>query len=248
VAVGWIKVETCTSGKAEIIRLARLLSMKHDEALGAVVRFWVWADSNTVDGVVDGVASTDVDAVLSCPGLCRGLEAVGWLIIDKEKERITIPKFERHNGESDKKRALSSERQARWRAGNVDGLVDATPPTREEKRREEKKKNNNTVRHTPDVLSLLQFLNEKTGRNYQPVRANIELILARLKDGASVDDCRAVIAKKCREWAGDPKMSFYLRPATLFNRTKFAQYQGELGAGLPSYQQGALGVQQQEVT
>jgi hypothetical protein len=113
--------------------------MKHDEALGAVVRFWVWADSNTVDGVVDGVAPTDVDAVLSCPGLCRGLETVGWLVIDNKKERITIPKFERHNGESAKKRALSSERQARWRANSVDAAVDAAPPTREEKRREDKK-------------------------------------------------------------------------------------------------------------
>jgi hypothetical protein len=28
--------------------------------------------------------------------------------------------------------------------------------------------------------------------------------------------------------AGDEKMNEYLRPATLFNRTKFAQYQGEL--------------------
>jgi uncharacterized phage protein (TIGR02220 family) len=230
VAVGWIKVETCTPGKAEIIRLARLLSMKHDEALGVVVRFWVWADSNTVDGVVDGVASTDVDGVLSCPGLCRGLEAVGWLVIDKEKERITIPKFTRHNGESAKKRALSNERQARWRAGNVDALVDAAPPTREEKRREEKKKTNNIVRLKPDALQVLNFLNEKTGRHYKPLPANLDLISARLKEGASVDDCRAVIAKKCREWAGDEKMDQFMRPATLFNRTKFAQYQGELGA------------------
>ena len=37
-----------------------------------------------------------------------------------------------------------------------------------------------------------------------------------------------VIAKKVREWGADPKMSTYLRPATLFNATKFAQYQGEL--------------------
>jgi DNA replication protein DnaT len=232
VAVGWIKVETCTSGKAEIIRLARLLSMKHDEALGVVIRFWVWADSNTVDGVVDGVASTDVDAVLSCPGLCRGLEAVGWLIIDKEKERITIPKFSRHNGESAKKRALSSERQARWRAGNVDGLVDATPPTREEKRREDKK--NNYIVGKPDyrnqALEILDFLNSKTGRHYKPGAANLEMIVARLKDGATVEECRGVIAKKCREWIGDADMNLYLRPGTLFNRTKFAQYQGELGA------------------
>jgi uncharacterized phage protein (TIGR02220 family) len=83
----------------------------------------------------------------------------------------------------------------------------------------------------PDVLAsgILDFLNEKTGRSYKPVKANLNLITARLREGATEDDLRAVIAKKCREWLGDEKMADYLRPATLFNATKFAQYQGELG-------------------
>ena len=85
----------------------------------------------------------------------------------------------------------------------------------------------------PDVLTLevLNFLNEKTGRNYEPCKANLELIAARMKDGATVDDLRAVIAKKCREWLTDEKMNIYLRPATLFARTKYAQYRGEIGNG-----------------
>lgn len=78
------------------------------------------------------------------------------------------------------------------------------------------------------ALEVLGFLNEKTGRNYQAVEANIEKIVARLKAGASVDDMRAVVAKKCREWGPDEKMNQYLRPATLFNREKYAQYEGEL--------------------
>lgn len=77
---------------------------------------------------------------------------------------------------------------------------------------------------------LLQFLNEKAGRAYRG-NVNLEIIIARLNDGASFEDCRSVIAKKCREWKGDEKMTNYLRPATLFNRTKFAQYQGELIGG-----------------
>lgn len=147
----WIKVETCLPGKAEVIRLARLLSMKRDEAIGAAVRFWIWADSNTVDGVVDGVAPQDVDAVLSTPGLCRALESVGWLQIDSKNERITIPKFIRHNGESAKKRALKNERQARWRDGVVDAHVDADAPL--EKRREEKKQ----LTHLPPSGAFLKF-------------------------------------------------------------------------------------------
>jgi len=91
-------------------------------------------------------------------------------------------------------------------------------------------KEKNTVGQKPDdAKQVLEFLNQKTGRHYEPVKANLQLITARLKEGASVDDLRAVVAKKCREWAGDPKMAQYLRPATLFNATKFAQYAGELG-------------------
>ena len=82
-----------------------------------------------------------------------------------------------------------------------------------------------------EAIALLTFLNEKTKRSYQPVPVNIELIVARLKEGNTPEDCRAVVAKKCREWGTDHKMSQYLRPATLFNREKFAQYRGEVGNG-----------------
>lgn len=78
------------------------------------------------------------------------------------------------------------------------------------------------------AVQVLDFLNFKTGRRYQPVDANIRMIAARLKEGATLGECKQVIAKKCREWSGDEKMDEYLRPATLFNATKFAQYVGEL--------------------
>lgn len=85
--------------------------------------------------------------------------------------------------------------------------------------------------YNPVARSILAFLNEKTGRKYKPVPANIELIVARLRDGATEQECRQVVAKKCREWLGNPDMSTYLRPETLFGRRKFAQYQGELDNG-----------------
>jgi uncharacterized phage protein (TIGR02220 family) len=77
---------------------------------------------------------------------------------------------------------------------------------------------------------VLQFLNDKTGRHYEAVPATLDPILARLKGGSSVEDLRAVIAKKTREWGADEKMQKYLRPKTLFNATNFANYKGELEA------------------
>ena len=84
---------------------------------------------------------------------------------------------------------------------------------------------------TPDPRPILEFLNEKTGKHYQPVDANLRLIAARLKEGATETQLRQVIAKKCREWGPDEKMADYLRPKTLFNATNFANYVGELEHG-----------------
>jgi len=79
-----------------------------------------------------------------------------------------------------------------------------------------------------DAVQVLKFLNEKTGRAYRPVDTNLKLIIARLKSGATVTECYQVIAKKTREWKNHAEMDQYLRPATLFNATKFEQYVGEL--------------------
>jgi uncharacterized phage protein (TIGR02220 family) len=104
-----------------------------------------------------------------------------------------------------------------------DRLKTAEVKRSEEKRREEELRS----RASPDsARQVLEFLNEKTGRHYEPVEANLRLIRARLRE-ASADDLRSVVALKARQWKGT-EMDGYLRPATLFNATKFAQYQGEL--------------------
>jgi uncharacterized phage protein (TIGR02220 family) len=79
------------------------------------------------------------------------------------------------------------------------------------------------------AVSVLEYLNKKTGCTFRPLPANIEIIAARLKDGATVDELFSVVDRKCAEWRSDEKMAKYLRPKTLFNRTNFAQYQGEGG-------------------
>lgn len=75
---------------------------------------------------------------------------------------------------------------------------------------------------------VLEFLNEKTGRNYRFVDTNLNLVIARFKSGVTVGQCFQVIAKKHRDWKDDPKMSVYLRPETLFDKKKFESYLGEL--------------------
>ena len=81
---------------------------------------------------------------------------------------------------------------------------------------------------------VLEFLNGKCGRKYparnprgQPT-ANADVVIHRLKEGYTVSDCRAVIAAKFRQWGHDERMSKYLTPETLFRRSNFERYMGEL--------------------
>jgi uncharacterized phage protein (TIGR02220 family) len=91
-------------------------------------------------------------------------------------------------------------------------------------------KNKDAVGLKANAVQVLHFLNSKAGKGYEPVEKTLKPIIARLREGATVDDCRAIIALKCRKWLGDPKMSDYLRPKTLFAAENFANYKGELGA------------------
>jgi hypothetical protein len=134
----WIKFEVATLDKPEVRQMARVLGVKHGEALELLLRFWVWIDANSVDGHVDGLVEQDVDDLLHCNGFCGAMKLIGWLSVDNSTNTISIPNADRHTTESAKKRALSSKRQREWR-NSVDGHVDAGSVTKAlpEKRREE---------------------------------------------------------------------------------------------------------------
>jgi hypothetical protein len=139
----WIKVEAATPNKPEILKVSRMLGITKDDAFGKVMRFWLWLDSVCVDGHVDGVVSTDVDAVVGTDGFANALKCVGWINFNDEDEIIETPNFDRHNGETAKKRALKNRRQKKWREkvdDPVDTAASTTASTREEKRREDSKK------------------------------------------------------------------------------------------------------------
>ena len=86
---------------------------------------------------------------------------------------------------------------------------------------------NGKQKYKEDAIQVLEFLNMKTGKHYRPLKANLDLIAARLAEGAQVSDCRGIIVRQARKWMGTDQ-EMYLRPATLFNATKFAQYSGEI--------------------
>lgn len=82
----------------------------------------------------------------------------------------------------------------------------------------------------PDLAeTVIKYLNKVTGSSYRAVESNKRHINARIKEGASAADFKAVIDRKCSEWLDSPSMAQYLRPATLFNAEKFNNYLGQIG-------------------
>ncbi len=75
-------------------------------------------------------------------------------------------------------------------------------------------------RHIDEIIN---FLNETTGKNYKKnTKSTAKHIIARLKEGFSLDDFKTVIKNKTKEWK-NTDMAKYLRPETLFG-TKFESY------------------------
>lgn len=76
------------------------------------------------------------------------------------------------------------------------------------------------------VSVVLEKLGARTGVRYQLSKAHTALITARLRDGFSEMDLRAIIGYCAVEkgWLEDPKMRPYLRPETLFGPETVHRY------------------------
>lgn len=83
------------------------------------------------------------------------------------------------------------------------------------------------------ALAVLAYLNDKAGKSFKAVKANVKLIQDRLKD-YNEDELRAVIDDRVLAWKGDEKMDQYLRPATLFAAKNCSSYHGNLGKTKPA--------------
>jgi hypothetical protein len=109
----WIKIETHTPDKAEIRQIARLCRCSKAEAFLAFFHVYVWLDEQTENGHVDFFTPADADEIGALPGLGDALEAVRWVTFSAAG--AVVAHWERHNGQSAKKRIVEAERSRRYR-------------------------------------------------------------------------------------------------------------------------------------
>jgi uncharacterized phage protein (TIGR02220 family) len=72
--------------------------------------------------------------------------------------------------------------------------------------------------------AALHWLNEKSGRHFRESETSLSVIQARLDEkGVDIEGVKKMIDRQCLMWKGT-KMEEYLRPQTLFGKTKFDSY------------------------
>ncbi|MEN4911435.1 conserved phage C-terminal domain-containing protein [Erwinia amylovora] len=90
---------------------------------------------------------------------------------------------------------------------------------------------------TDQAILVLKHLNQVTGAKYTTAKSTLENLRARLGEGFTVDELILTADYLNAKWASDLEMAEYLRPATMFQPSKFPGYfsgaQKWLEAGRP---------------
>ena len=96
--------------------------------------------------------------------------------------------------------------------------------TNKNKKNNKNNKNKKEINiYTSSADEVIDHLNMRTGSSYKHIDSTRKFIIARLKEGFTVQDCKDVIDKKCVEWM-NTDMEKFIRPSTLFNADKFQNY------------------------
>lgn len=114
-----------------------------------------------------------------------------------------------------------------YKKGTRDDAKDSNGTATGQQRDNKKKDNTDKKVKQKDIVpyaEIVEYLNFACGAKYKTGSETTRgSILARWNDGFKLDDFKSVIDIKSAEWMNDPKMSKFLRPATLFG-TKFESY------------------------
>jgi hypothetical protein len=148
----WIKLEVVTPDKPEVSRIADILSIDHDAALGKLVRVWIWADLQTIDGNAVGVTKNAIDRIAYMPGFASAMISVGW--ISGNDQELVLVGFDKHNGKGAKKRALTNQRVTDHRKKETqEKQICNAPSVNNDVTREEKRilESNTLVTGTPET-------------------------------------------------------------------------------------------------
>lgn len=129
----WIKMRVDLATSPKVVRISSALRADRLRVIGGLHAVWCLFDVHSADGRLHGYTLEALDDLIGFPGFGAAMLAVGWL--DDDGESLCTPRFEEHNGQSAKRRAMETERKREAR--KVSAPDADKKRTREEKRRED---------------------------------------------------------------------------------------------------------------
>jgi hypothetical protein len=134
----WIKMRCNLDTDPAVFQIAAALQMDELAVVGRLWKVWAWADQHCADCNAVSVTRNVLDRITSTPGFADAMQKVGWL--EGLDGALSFPHFDRHNGQTAKKRALTKNRVEKTRADSV-----TLPALQERYQRREEKSSSITV-------------------------------------------------------------------------------------------------------
>lgn len=126
--VDWLKLRHTFTRNPKLRVISRALRCSKHEAIGLAVSWLLWVDEQTMDGGTQ-LTEVELDEELGRDGISAALMACGWAELGADGF-VRAVDFEKHCGETSKKRADNARRKAlcvdRKKEGNNNALPKVT--------------------------------------------------------------------------------------------------------------------------
>lgn len=209
----WIKMRTDLSTSPKVVRMASALRADRLRVIGGLHAVWSLFDVHSVDGTLDGYSLDTLDEMISFAGFGAAMCSVQWL--EQGADCLVTPRFDEHNGQSAKRRAMEAHRKRDDR--NVSALDADKKRTRGEKRREDKEEGyiaGAGAEYPPDFETAWAAYPARPGGNK---RDALKAWSARLNTGSSIAEMLAGAQRyKAYVTALKTEPQFIKQPATFF--------------------------------
>lgn len=117
----WIKMRVDLGDDPAVVLIAACLDTTEDEVVGKLHRLWSWADRHTTDGTAPAITAKWVDRYVGRSGFAEAMAKAAW--ISFSEDGVAFPGFDRHNGESAKRRGEAALRQRLSRKNRDEGVT-----------------------------------------------------------------------------------------------------------------------------
>jgi len=211
----WIKMRVDLSTSPKVVRIASALRADRLRIVGGLHAVWCLFDVHSADGQLHGYTLEALDELIGFPGFASAMVSVGWL--EDHGESLCTPRFDEHNGQSAKRRAMETQRKREVRkvsAPDADKMR-----SREEKRREdistakavESAPKKRAAKRCPEEFDLNDAMRDWAVENAPAV--DVDLATAKFKDHTfktGITDWKAA----WRNWLRNEQSFHGSRPAS----------------------------------